>query len=257
MEINMRFLLTLLLVIGSSPVFAIDLDARIDFAQRLELNSSVSARVESIHVAIGQQVAQNELLLTLGTTSLQAGADMARAEADAAAPHAENMATELEKARELFDRDSLAMVELQHAEQNFAIAEAKLRAARAKLARAEYLLSQSEIRAPIAGIVLAIEAGRGQYINTRVSNQTLITIADNNSMIATALLPLEQWNENLLHRKVRISYGKQSFQGRVVSIGHQLTSGDNNNPATTLRVKFDTGGKLAAGLTVKVSIAGD
>ena len=34
MELNMRFLLTLLLVIGSSPVFAIDLDGRIDFAHR-------------------------------------------------------------------------------------------------------------------------------------------------------------------------------------------------------------------------------
>lgn len=253
----MRLLLTLLLVIGSSPVFAIDLDGRIDFAQRLNLNSSVSARVESINVAIGQQVARNELLLTLATTSLQAGADMARAEADAAAPSVANMATELEKAQELFDRDSLAMVELQRAEQNFAIAEAKLQAARAKLARAEHLLSQAEIRAPIAGIVLAIEAGSGQYINTRVSDQTLITIADDQSMIATALLPLEQWKENLLHRKARVSYGKQNFQGRVVSIGRQLTSGDNDHPATTLQVKFDANGKLPAGLSVKISIAED
>jgi RND family efflux transporter MFP subunit len=257
MELNMRFLLTLLLVIGSSPVFAIDLDGRIDFAQRLDLNSSVSARVQSINVAVGQQVAQGELLLTLGTTPLQAGADMARAEADALAPRLENMTIELEKAQELFDRDSLALVELQQAEQNFAIAQAKLKAAQARLVRAEYLLSQTEIRAPISGIVLAIEAGPGQYINTRVSDQTLITIADNRSMIATALLPLEQWHQNLLNRKARVSYGEQNFDGRVLAIGHQLTSGDNNHPATTLQVKFDARGKLPAGLTVKISVAGD
>lgn len=251
----MRFLLTLLLVIGSSPVFAIDLDGRIDFAQRLELNSSVSARVDSIVVSVGQQVAQGELLLRLETTSLRATADMARAAADAQAPRVAKMKTELEKAQELFDRDSLALVELQNAEQDYAIAQAKLQAAQAKLARAEYRLSQAEIRSPMSGVVLAIEASPGQYINTRVSNQTLLTIADNKSMIATALLPLEQWNEKLLHRKVRVTFQKQDYDGRVINIGRQIISGENNHPATTLQVKFGTNGRLPAGLSVRISIA--
>lgn len=251
----MRFLLTLLLIIGSSPVLAIDLDGRIDFAQRLDLNSSVSARVDSIVVSVGQQVARGELLLTLGTTSLRANADMARAEADALAPRVAKMQTELEKAQELFDRDSLALVELQNAEQDYQIAQAKLQAAQAKLARAEYRLSQAEIRSPISGIVLAIEASPGQYINTRVSNQTLLTVADNKSMIATALLPLEQWNEELLHRKVRVSFQKKNYQGRVISIGRQIISGDNDHPATALQVRFGTNGKLPAGLSVRMSIA--
>ncbi len=253
----MRFLLTLLLVFESSSVFALDLDGRIDFAQRLELNSSVSARVDSLITTVGQQVARGEILLTLDKTSLQARADMARAETDALSPRVAEMSTELEKAHELFDRDSLALVALQQAEQNYAVAQAKLQAAEAKRVRAEYRLSQAEIRSPISGIVLAIEASPGQYINTRVSNQTLLTVADNENMIATALLPLEQWDEKLLHRKAQVSYGKQKFQGQVVAIGYQITSGDNNHPATTLRVKFDAKGKLPAGLTVKISIAGD
>ena len=251
----MRFLLTLLLIFGSSPVLAIDLDGRIDFAQRLDLNSSVSARVDSIAVSVGQQVTQGELLLTLETTSLQASADMARAEADALAPRVAKMQTELEKAQELFDRDSLALVELQNAEQDYQIAQAKLQAAQAKLARADYRLSQAEIRSPISGIVLAIEASPGQFINTRVSNQTLLTVADNKSMIATLLLPLEQWNEKLLRRKVRVSFQKQEYQGRIISIGREITSGDNNHPATTLQVKFGTNGELPAGLSVRISIA--
>jgi HlyD family secretion protein len=254
MEINMRFLLTLLLIIGSSAAFAIDLDGRVDFARRLDLNSSVSARVDSIVVSVGQQVAQGELLLTLETTSLRAGADMARAEADALAPRVAKMQTEMEKAQELFDRDSLALVELQNAEQDYAIAQAKLQAAQAKLARAEYRLSQAEIRSPISGIVLAIDTSPGQYINTRVSNQTLLTIADDKSMIATALLPLEQWSDKLLHRKVRVSFQKQDYQRRVISIGSQITSGDNDHPATTLKVQFATNGSLPAGLSVRISV---
>lgn len=251
----MRFLLTLLLVIGSSPVFAIDLDGQTEFAQRLDLNSSVSARVESIAVTVGQQVTRGELLLTLETTSLRASADMARAEADALAPRVEKMQTELEKALELFDRDSLALVELQNAEQDHAIAQAKLLAAQAKLARAEYRLSQAEIRAPISGIVLAIEASPGQYINTRVDNQTLLTIVDNKSMIVSAMLPLEQWSEKLLQRKARLSFRKQTYEGRVISLGRQISSGDNNHPSTNLLVQFATGGRLPAGLSVRISVA--
>lgn len=251
----MRFLLTLLLVIGSSPVFAIDLDGQTDFAERLDLNSSVSARVESIAATVGQQVTKGELLLTLETISLRASADMARAEANALAPRVEKMQTELEKAQELFDRDSLALVALQNAEQDHAIAQAQLQAAQAKLARAEYRLSQAEIRAPISGIVLAIETSVGQYINTRVSNQTLLTIADDKSMIVTALLPLELWSEKLLQRKASVDFQKQTFEGRVIGIGRQISSGDNNHPATGLQVKFATNGKLPAGLSVRISVA--
>lgn len=251
----MRVLMALLLVIGSSPVYAIDLNGQIDFAQRLELNSSVSARVESIDVFVGQQVVQGELLIKLETTSLQALRDRAGAEADGLAPQVERMATELEKAQELYDRDSLALVELQHAEQNFATAQANLRAAQANLAHAENDLAQAEIRAPFAGVVLAIDASPGEFINTRVDNQSLVTLADNQSMIANALLPLEQWDRKLLHRKASVSVQKKKYHGRVIAVGHQFTNGNNNHPATTLTVNFDADGRLPAGLAVKISVA--
>jgi len=253
----MRFLLTLLLVFGSPAVIAIDLDGHTDFAQRLDLNSSVSARVDSIMVTAGQQVSRGELLLTLETTRLQTGADQARAEAAALAPRVAKMQTELEKAQELFDRDSLALVELQNAEQNHAIAQAELQAARAKLTRAEYNLSQANISAPISGIVLAIEARPGQYVNTRAGDPSLLTLVDNQSMVVNALLPLEQWSENLLNRKASMIFGKQKFEGQVSGIGRQVTSGSNNHPATTLQIKFTTEGKIPAGLSVKVTIASE
>lgn len=251
----MRFLLTLVLVFGSPLLYAIDLDGVTDFAQRLELNSSVSARVDSINVAVGQQVTRGELLLTLETTRLQAGVDQARAEVAAQAPRLAKMQTELDKAQELFDRDSLALVELQNAEQNHAIAQARLQAARAKLTRAEYQLSQAYIRAPISGIVLAINTQLGRYINTRVGDPSLLTLADRQSMVVNALLPIEHWSERLLNREARMSYGAQNFKGRVVGIGRQVTSGSSNRPATKLQLEFETDGKIPAGLPVKVSIA--
>ncbi len=250
----MRIWLIICLVAASTRVYAIDLDGNTDFAHRLDLNSSISSRVESIHTSVGKQVSAGELLLTLDKTSLRADADIARAEVDSLAPMVAKMLTELEKSIELFDRDSLALVELQTAEQNYAVARAHHTAAEAKLARALHRLSQTEIESPIRGIVLSVDTFPGHYINTRVGDPTLLTIADNRSMIATALLPIELLGEKLLDRPASIRYREQNYRGKVIQVSRQIITGSNNHPAMTLVIKFETDGKLPAGLPVKIAV---
>ena len=106
----MRILLTILLCIGSTQAFAIEFNGRTEFAQQLALNSSISGRIELIRVAVGQRVSSGETLLTLVTTGLQANADSARAQVDSLTPAVARMQTEMEKAQELFDRDSLVTI---------------------------------------------------------------------------------------------------------------------------------------------------
>jgi HlyD family secretion protein len=254
MEITMRFLLAILLCLGSARVLAIDLSGQTEFARRLMLNSSISGRVEVINVSVGQQVVAGEVLLKLVTTGLQAEANMAEARVNSLVPALDRMLTEMDKAQELFDRDSLALVDLQMAEQNHAIAQANLAGAQARLARARFHLSQAEIRSPIDGIVLSIETFNGQYINTAVNNQTLFTVVDNSSMTVQSLLPLELWKESLMSKPAQVNFQQQSYQGEVVGVSKQVTIDNNNHPAVTLHIKFATDGKLAAGLPVNISI---
>jgi RND family efflux transporter MFP subunit len=250
----MRILLTILLCIGSTQALAIEFNGRTEFAQRLALNSSISGRVDLITVAVGQQVSSGKTLLTLVPTGLQANVEIAQAQVDSLAPPVAKMQTEMEKAQELFDRDSLALVDLQSAQQNFTIAEAKLAGAQAKLTQAKFVLSQAKIRSPINGIVLSITSFPGQYINTRVNDQTLLTIADNTSMVVSFLLPMEHWHKSLMNKSVNISFQQQNYQGKVVEISNQATMGTNNHPAMSVLVKFKANGELAAGLPVKISI---
>jgi HlyD family secretion protein len=256
-EINMRFLLALLICLGSTGVLAIDLNGQSEFVQRLALNSSISGRVEVIHVSVGQQVAAGEVLLSLVSTGLQARVGTAGARVNSLAPTVDRMQTEMEKAQELFDRDSLALVELQIAEQNYAIAQANLAGAQARLAGALFHLSQAEIRSPINGIVLSIATFTGQFINTAVNNQTLLTVVANSSMTVQSLLPLEFWKESLMDKPAQVDFQQQSYQGKIVGVSKQVTIGDNNHPAVTLRIEFVTDGKLAAGLPLKITINDD
>lgn len=253
----MRYTLILFLVLAAPPALALELDGRTEFSQRLNLNSSVSARVESVLVTAGQAVSRGELLLRLETAELQAQVDMARAEADALAPIVARMATELDKARELFDRDSLALVPLQNAEQDHAIAAANLQAAEARLARAEYRLSQAELRSPFDGTVLEVMATPGQFINTRVGDPVLLTLADTATMSATALVPLESWHADLLQRGARVSYRGKTYTGKVTGLGRQIRTGDNNHPAIAVEIRFAAGGQVPAGLEVRITIADD
>jgi len=253
----MRSLSALLFTILALPVQAIDLSGVAEFDQRMTLNSSISARVEQIHVETGQVVAAGDLLLSLVATGLQARVDIASAEVDALEPKVERAQIELDKAQELYSRDSLARVVLQQAQQEYAIATANLEAARAKLELARFHLSQAEIRSPIDGIVLSIEAFPGQHINTRVKDQTLLTVVDNTAMSVKALLPVEQYSKTLLGKSARVTYLKQAFDGRVVAIDRQVSVGANNHPAMFLQIKFTTDGSLPAGLPVQIEVDGN
>lgn len=250
----MRLLLAVLLCLGSTQSPAIDLNGETEFARQLAINSSISGRVKAINVSVGQRVAAGEVLLSLVPTGLEANADIAAAQVDSLAPTVDRLLIEMEKAQELFDRDSLALVELQIAEQNLVIAQAKLAEARARLAHALFRLSQAQIRSPANGIVLDIKTFAGQYINTRVDNQTLLTVVDNTSMTVQALLPVELWDESLLDKPAQVTFQQQTYQGKVTGASKQVTIGDNNYPAVTLRIEFAADGKLEAGLPVKVNI---
>jgi len=251
----MRYLPIIMIMLTPVSGLAIELDGQTEFARLLTINSSISGRVESIRVGVGKRVNAGEVIVKLVDTGLQTRVASASAEIDTLAPLAERMSTELEKARELYARDSLAAVELQNAEQDHAIALAKLQVAEAKLARARFLLSQAEIRSPIDGLVVEVNTFAGQFINTRVENQRLLTIVAADSMLASAALPYEMASPSLLRRRITVRYGERNFRGRVIEVGRQISTGNNSHPAVNLKVEFDLDGSLAAGLPVRITIA--
>ena len=250
----MRIFLILLIVLSPTPLLALELTGIAEFEHRLTMNSSISARVEQIHVNVGESVVAGDLLLSLVSTGLQSRVNAARAQVEWTATEVEKMKIELDKARELYERDAIARVLLLKAEQDHSIASARLHEAGAKLRLAQFNLSQARIRSPIDGIVLDISTFPGQYINTRVSDQTLLTLTDNTAMSVQALLPVERYSKSLLNRPAVVTYLKKNFAGKVVAIDRQISRGANNHPALIVQVLFRTDGTLPSGLPVRIRI---
>lgn len=233
---------------------ALDITAQTEFARTLSLNSSVNARVEKILVRPGQQVAAGDLLVTLVDTGFRAELDIAQAGVDAQLPQLARMQTELDKAQELFDRDSLALVLLQQAEQNHSIALAQVAAAEARLENARFQLSQTRLQAPFAASVISIDTEENRFINIEVNDQSLLTLVDNRNMIARGLLPVEHWKVGLLNANATISYQNKTYKGRVTEIGQRVLSTNNNHPAVELAVLFKANGEIPANLRVSIQI---
>jgi HlyD family secretion protein len=235
-------------------LLAFELDGQTEFSRILMLNSSISAKIESVHITQGQKVAKGDLLLTLNPLRFQAITEIALAEVNSLIPKLAKVRTEMERAEELFSRDSLSMVELQVAEQNHAIAEAQLSAAQARLKMAQYDLSETRLYSPIDAIVYAIDAQEQEYINNQVSDKGLVTLVNNNEMIVQVLLPAEFWNRSLINNRAEVRFLNKTYQGKVIEIGQRQASTSNNHPALEMKVMFDANGEIPANTLVKVNI---
>ncbi len=250
----MRLLSLVFMLLLCQQALAVDITAQTEFARTLNLNSSINARVDKIMVSPGQQVAAGDLLITLVDTGFRAALDIAQAGVDAQIPQVARMQSELDKAQELFDRDSLALKLLQQAEQNYSIALAQLSAAEASLENARFNLSQTRLLAPFAASVVSVDTQQDRYINIAVDDPSLITLVDNRNMMARGLLPAEHWKVGLLNANATITYQNKTYKGRVTEIGQRVLSTNNNHPAVELTVLFQANGEIPANLRVNIHI---
>lgn len=242
------------LLMISTQIVALELDARSEFGQRWELNSAVSGVVKQLSVNVGQTVKPGDILLALDDTPYLAAVNRAKAKIKSLEPAQIQMQSELEKAQELFDRDSLSLIDLQQAENNLQLAQGQLDAAQADLSGVEYALAQTVIRAPARAMVLAIHTHLKRYVNTAVSDQALVTLVDNQQMLATALLSAENWRPALLGKSATVSYRGKRYQGKVIRLGSELSSQGNASPGFELSVLFVASGEIPANMPLTINI---
>ncbi len=135
-----------------------------------DLGVSIGGVVANVYVAQGQRVVVGQLLLTLDQTTYLAQEDVARAT--------------VRRGQAAVDRATLQVQQLpidpapgqaESAQAELRLALTELDLAQAQLAEAQALLSQTELHAPIAGTIAAIDAASGTQAR---AGEALITIAD-------------------------------------------------------------------------------
>lgn len=241
-------------VFFATPLLAVELKGRTDFSKLYSLNSAVSGIVSDVYVSPGQVVKRDDILLKLDGRPFQARVAAAKAIVTIRKPVRDQMLTELERAQELYDRNSLARVVLQNAENNLQIAEGELAEAEAKLQLASYEFSQSRVSAPDDLLVLDVNTHTNQYINTEVSDQPLMVLANHYEMLAIAYLGPDQWNAGLVGKPAQIDYLGRKFRGKVINLEYRRRAQSNSSDGFELRVKFVASGEIPANMPVTIDI---
>ena len=177
----------------------------------------IMATVTTVNVRSGDWVEEGEVLAMLDDRDLRARVEQARRGVEAAQARFDDLETETDRARELFDARAIARADLDRLEASLRAAEADLEASRQRLDEAETALSFASIEAPITGRVIDRYAEPGDTASPGVSivrlydPETLRLEADVRESLATTLssgMPL----------RVQIEAAGRAFEAAVEEI---------------------------------------
>ncbi|MFN3749902.1 MAG: efflux RND transporter periplasmic adaptor subunit [Thiobacillus sp.] len=146
-------------------------------ADRVELTTRVSGVVEEVLVKPGQRVAKGAVLVRLDRTVLRARVDEATADQARADAEEADARREFERAEELYNRTVSSTSELEAATLRHARARAALAAADARLAIAKKNLADAELKAPFAGVVVAVPGLPGTVVAAECQPRPLVVLS--------------------------------------------------------------------------------
>lgn len=200
----------------------IDVVGTVESEKNIHISSRLSAYVKSVHVTAGQRVARDDVLVTLDDRELRE--DLAAAEAQL------NQAkTEFERTRVLSERDAATV-------QALIAAESAYNAARANVDRIEVMLTYTELRSPIDGMVTDTRIEAGDLANP---GQVVLTVYDPTAMRLVVPVPVRLIDRIPLDRAVELGFEAPigTLTGRVTEIVGEI---DPASRTRTVKVHIDT-----------------
>jgi len=128
--------------------------------------SEVAGRVASRAVENGDRVSRGQVLIRLDATRLLKDLDRVRAELDDAEAQLELASIQERRALELYEQEILSQGEMDEAVARRQSLEGRATATEARIASIEDDIARTGIRAPFTGIVTAVHAEVGEWIET-------------------------------------------------------------------------------------------
>lgn len=224
--------IALFFTLAASPgLHAASYDCRLDYSRSLVLSTPVSGQVKEVKVAVGDHVQKGQLLVSLDSRPFQAKVQQSRARVVAAREQQEEAQREMQRAEELFDRTVLSIHEKKLVEIELTKAKAALQSAQAEQQLAQVDLEYSQVRAPFAGKIVALDAQPGQTVISRLQATPLVTLAQARPMAAQCQVPVDQLQslEPGVNAKVRV--GGESYNGKIARI-ESIDSGNGSGSGT-------------------------
>lgn len=250
------WIFALLSIANTTPAFALDIKAEIDWARRVELGTPVKGVVQHIMAQPGQRIAKNEVLLQLDDRGFKSRVDGLKAQLAHFKAVLAEAEREQERALELYDRTVLSDHELQVAKNNLIAAEAQYEMCRTNLIQAELDLEYSSIRAPYDAVVVSRLAEVGQTVVPDLQAITLFIVADAQHMLARGRATAKDITQVSVGQEAMVKLDGKNYKGRIINFGlRSLPKGESTEKHYFINVQFPiTSSASYIGQPAKISL---
>lgn len=242
-------------------VVSISASGTIEPVERVEVKSKASGEIVVLNVQEGDQVKKGQLVARLDPVTVQNDFDQAEADFKVAQVTREQRETDLNRQQDLFNQHFSSKSELDNARLAYEESGAALVRTRALLASAKDRLEDTEIKAPIDGVVLTRPVEVGQIISsgtTTVTGGTLLCDIANMSQVYVAAL-VDETDIGRVQVGLRCdvrpeAYPNHPLHGEVLRIAPQARVEQNVTMFEVTCLVSNEDGLLKAGMNATVEM---
>jgi len=238
----------------SGNLSAGDLQAVLDWSQRVELSTLVDGMVSRVNVKPGESVARGSLLVELDQRGIQARLAWAEAQASAAKQLQDEARRELNRALDLYDRTLLSDHERKQAEISAAMADAQFYKAEADLTEIRLQRDYSRINAPFEGLVIGVHVHPGQALVNRLQPMPVVTLVTGEGMKAVAQIDSGLAAELKPDQALKVGVRGEWLEGKILRVGLEPSKPDGADYTLEVLLNLPDNMQLRAGEQVVVRL---
>ena len=196
--------------------------------ETIEIIPQVSNRITEIHVDLGDNVSQGQLLAEIYEVPFREAVEQARAQVRQARATFERDSTQLSRQENLLERDLISQSEYDDARAAYLNSLAQFESAQASLAQSLEDLENTNIISPVYGVILSRSVSEGDLAAT---GQTLFEIANLTGFETRVFLPIHDWERVEVGQPVFMAL---STEGENIAEGVVARKSPRLDPTTGL-----------------------
>ena len=227
----------------------------------VEVKTRASGEVLQILAETGQLVKRGQLLIRIDPRQAKNAVDQAKAQLTLAQAQLDNAKTQLDRSKTLRDAQTITQQEYETAQLNYASASSAVVRARIDVENNEISLQDTDVKAPITGVIIQKGVERGQVVASATFNAgggtVLMKMADLNLVQVRTLVDETDIGKIKAGQATTVTvdaYPNRPFQGEVLKI-EPLAEVQQNVTMFPVLVRIDNrDGLLRPGMNSEVEI---
>lgn len=236
-------------------------DGVVEPVRKVEVKSKASGEITALTADTGDAVTAGQVLVQLLPRDAQNSHDQASADLDSAQARLQNAEAQLKRQRRLFADGLISASELELDELAVTTAKSELVRAQKVLDNAAERLSETTVRSPIDGIVIAKSVEVGQVVSSAVSQVSggtlLLTLADLNEVQVRSLVDEVDIGKIRPGMAVTIrveAYSDRRFEGVIQKIEPQAVVQQNVTMFPVITRIDNREGLLKPGMNAEMTV---